>query len=58
MGLIYLDTCLVNYAVENHPEFSLPVLSAMAGVNRHCSLTRISTLPASKTDQGSKAFRD
>jgi uncharacterized protein len=31
MGLIYLDTCLVIYAVENHPEFALPVLSAMAG---------------------------
>jgi uncharacterized protein len=31
VGLIYLDTCLVIYAIENHPEFALPVLSAMAG---------------------------
>jgi predicted nucleic acid-binding protein len=31
VGLIYLDTCLVIYAIENHPEFALPVMSAMAG---------------------------
>jgi predicted nucleic acid-binding protein len=30
MGLIYLDTCLVIYAVENHPAFALQVTSAMA----------------------------
>ena len=30
MGLIYLDSCLLIYAVENHPTFAPQVLSALA----------------------------
>jgi uncharacterized protein len=30
VGLIYLDTCLVIYAIENHPQFASSVLLAMA----------------------------
>jgi uncharacterized protein len=30
MGLIYLDSCLVTYAVENHPELASRVQAAMA----------------------------
>jgi uncharacterized protein len=30
VGLIYLDTCLVIYAIENHPQFASSVVSAMA----------------------------
>jgi uncharacterized protein len=30
MGLIYLDSCLVIYAVENHPQMAARVQAAMA----------------------------
>ena len=31
MGLIYLDTCLLIYAIENHPTLAGTVRTAMAG---------------------------
>ena len=30
MGLIYLDSCLVIYAFENHPQWGQPVRAALA----------------------------
>ncbi|MBN8727148.1 MAG: type II toxin-antitoxin system VapC family toxin [Xanthomonadales bacterium] len=30
MGLIYLDTCLLVYAIEGHPEFGARVLEALS----------------------------
>ncbi|MFP5306266.1 MAG: type II toxin-antitoxin system VapC family toxin [Gammaproteobacteria bacterium] len=33
MGLIYLDSCLLIYAVENHPVFGAKVLKALAREN-------------------------
>ena len=32
MGLIYLDTCLLIYALEDHPRFGLPVRQRLAQV--------------------------
>ena len=30
MGLIYLDTCLLIYAIENHPVYAAPTRAALA----------------------------
>ncbi|BAP88388.1 uncharacterized protein E1O_12570 [Burkholderiales bacterium GJ-E10] len=44
MGLIYLDSCLVIYAFENHPQWGEPVRAALARAPERFAISPLVTL--------------